>query len=274
MSRMAKVGNQGLLEKFVPILLIASIALAFFVGILWQKVSFLESGKVAGTTTTTGTGTQQQAVDNPTVTIEQIKDLFKKDLIKFGDEGKKVLFVEVADPSCPYCHVAAGKNPELNAQMGDRFKMVSDGGTYVAPVGEMKKLVDAGQASYVYIFQNGHGNGEIAQQALYCAYDQGQYWEVHDRLMTNDGYNLINNTVKNDKAQIQTIVDFLKPVADTGKLKTCLDSGKYDGRTADEAALANSLGVGGTPGFFVNATNFGGAYSWNDMKSVADSALK
>lgn len=272
----AKKSVNGLLERFVPILLIASIALAFAVGILWQKVSYLETGKITGTQTATGTGTgtQQQAVDNPNVTIEQIKDLFNKDLVKFGDDGRKVLFVEVADPSCPYCHVAAGLNPELNAQAGDRFKLVSDGGTYIAPVAEMKKMVDSGQASYVYIYQNGHGAGEMAQKAMYCAYEQDRFWEVHDMLMTNDGYNLVNNTVKNDKAQSQVLSDFLKSAADSGKLKSCLDSGKYDGRLADEMVLANSLGVGGTPGFFVNTTNFAGAYSWNDMKPAVDAALQ
>ena len=112
--------NQSLLERFVPILLIASIALAFFVGVLWQKVSKLESENVAGTKTTTGTTTenQQQTADKPTVTIEQIKDLFGKDVISFGDENSKVIFVEISDPSCPYCQIAAGKNSELNAQAG------------------------------------------------------------------------------------------------------------------------------------------------------------
>jgi len=41
----------GLLEKLVPILLVASIGLAFAVGMLWQKVQNLEGGsntKVVG----------------------------------------------------------------------------------------------------------------------------------------------------------------------------------------------------------------------------------
>jgi protein-disulfide isomerase len=138
----------------------------------------------------------------------------------------------------------------------------------------MKKLIDSGQASYVYIYQNGHGNGEMGQKALYCAYEQDKFWQVHDRLMTNDGYNLLNNTVKNDKNQSQALSDFLGSAADSGKLNSCLDSGKYDARIADDIALANSIGVGGTPGFFINTTNFGGAYSWTDMKSAVDQALQ
>ena len=40
---MAKLKG-GLLEKLVPVLLVASIGLAFAVGVLWQKVSQLEGG--------------------------------------------------------------------------------------------------------------------------------------------------------------------------------------------------------------------------------------
>lgn len=272
---MAKEGKQSLLERLVPILLVASIALAFFVGVLWQKVGNLEQG-VAGTQTTaetTGT-TQQQATDKPNVSMDQIKDLFSENLIKFGDENSKLVFVQVSDPSCPYCQIAAGQNSELNAQAGDRFKLVSDGGTYVSPVVEMRKLVDSGQASYVYIYQNGHGAGEMAQKAMYCAYDMGKFWEVHDKLMTSEGYDLINNTVKNDKTKLQDLVDFVGSAADANKLKECLDSGKYDERLSSDMALAQSLGVGGTPGFFVNTTNFAGAYGWDQMKPVVDEVLK
>lgn len=268
--------NQSLLERFVPILLIASIALAFFVGVLWQKVSKLESENVAGTKTTTGTTTenQQQTADKPTVTIEQIKDLFGKDVISFGDENSKVIFVEISDPSCPYCQIAAGKNSELNAQAGDRFKLISDGGTYIAPVTEMKKLLDSGQASFVYIYQRGSNAGEMAQKAMYCAYEMNKFWEVHNLLMSKEGFELIKNTVANDKTKSQDLADFLKSAADPSKLKECLDSGKYDGRIGSDMELARSLGVGGTPGFFINTTNFAGAYGWDQMKPIVDEVLK
>jgi len=271
MQKEKKIDN--FLERLVPVLLFASVVLAFFVGVLWQRVSTLEKGNVAGskTATTTDPNAQPAQVE---VTQEQLKALFDKEVIKFGDKDSKLIFVEIADPSCPYCHVAAGLNPELNAQVGDRFKLVSDGGTYLAPVPEIRKLVDEGKASFVYIYQNGHGNGEMGQKALYCAYDQGKFWEVQDLLMTNEGYNLLNNTVKNDKAQAQKLVDFLKSAVNTTELKSCLESGKYDERLVSEKTLSDSLGAGGTPAFFINTQVFSGAYSWSDMKSVADAALQ
>ncbi len=194
--------------------------------------------------------------------------------MKFGDNKKKVLFVEVADPSCPYCHVAGGHNPELSAQIDARFKYVSAGGTYQPPVPEMKKLVESGKASYVYIYTPGHGNGEMGTKAMYCAYEKGKFWQVHDLLMTNAGYELLNNNVKNDKSKSQELVDFLKTAMNPTELKACIDSGKYDERLASDTALARSLGVTGTPGFMVNDQLFPGAYSYTDLKTPVDAALK
>lgn len=264
------VTKSSIFERLVPALLVITVGLAFMVGTLWQKVENLGKGGTAGT----GTTQQQAAAPAPKkVEISQIKDLFSKDVIKFGNADNKVLFVEASDPSCPYCHIAGGLNSALNTQVGPQFKLVKDGGTYIAPVPEMKKMVDQGKASFVWLYFNGHGNGELATKALYCAYEKGKFWEAHDLLMTEKGYDFINNTVKNDMAQSGKMVDFLKS-ANIPDLKACLDSGKYDDRLSSDMALGSALGVSGTPGFFVNETNFAGAYSYKDMESVVTSALK
>lgn len=265
----ASSNKTTIFEKLVPALLVATIGLSFMVGVLWQKVENLSGGK--GGTTTTTTTAQQPA--QPKVDLAQIKDLFNKDLIKFGNADSKLLFVEASDPSCPYCHIAGGLNAPLNKSAGPQFTLVKDGGTYVAPVLEMKKLVEQGKASFVWLYFNGHGNGELATKALYCAYEKGKFWEAHDLMMTEKGYDFINNTVKNDMAQSGKMVDFLKS-ANIPDLKACLDSGKYNDRLASDMNLASTLGVSGTPGFFVNDTNFAGAYSYKDMESVVASVLK
>lgn len=259
----------SLLEKIVPILTVLSIGLAFMVGVLWQKVSNLENG--VGGTATTPKATQQA---KPTVSIDTIKGLFSKDLLKFGDGNRKVLFVEIADPSCPYCHAADGVNHSIYKSLGASFQLKADGGSYVSPVAEMKKLVDSGQASYTYIYYPGHRNGEMGMKALYCAQEKGKFWEARNLIMSDAGYTLMNTTVQNDKTKSGVVSDFLKSVVDTTFMKSCLDSGKYDGRLTSDSALAVSLGVQGTPNFFVNATNFPGAYDYTSMKAVVDAALK
>jgi protein-disulfide isomerase len=257
----------GPIQLVMVVLLIVG---AYMLGELKTKVDFLQKGTAQPTAQQPAQQGAQPAA--PQVSLDTVKSAFKNSQVKFGDVNNKLLFVEVSDPSCPYCHIAAGKNAALNKQVGPQFTMVADGGTYVAPVPEMKKLVDAGKAAFAYIYDPGHGNGELGMKALYCAQEKGKFWDVHDLLFSADGYDLLNNKVKNDKANIQQLVDFLKPAIDSSFLKSCLDSGKYDGRLAQDVQLASSLGVSGTPGFYVNSTLFAGAYNWNDMQSAVSSA--
>jgi protein-disulfide isomerase len=262
---------KSLIEKIVPALLVLCVGLAFVVGVLWERVSKLEKG---GTTSAANTTTTTTGATQPKVTLSTIKDLFGKDIIKFGDANRKVLFVEMADPSCPYCHAADGQNHTIYKSLGATFQLKADGGSYISPVSEMKNLVDSGQASYVYIFYPGHGNGEMGMKALYCANEKGKFWDAQNLLMSDAGYTLMNTTVQNDKTKSGVLADFLKNVIDPTFMKSCLDSGKYDARLTSDQALATSLGVQGTPGFYVNATSFPGAYGWTDMKSTVDAALK
>lgn len=254
-------------ERVGPYMLVALVVGSFALGSLWSKVQCLEKTSANAKNTTDTTTQQPQQPQRPVVTLDMVKSLWSRELVKFGDASAKNLFVDVSDPSCPYCHIAAGKNPELNRQ-DERFKLVADGGVYVAPVAEMKKLLDKGQAAYVYIYQNGHSNGEVAARALYCAFEKGKYWEAHDKLMSSEGYELINNVVKNDKTKAGEMANFLEGVVDAGFMKDCLEGAKYDQRLIDDQKLAMALGAGSTPSFFVNEKYFEGAYGWKDMESA------
>ena len=255
---------------------------AILIGCFVISLSILISGgiiklgsRTAGTAKTTPSPSPvtQQAPQQPTANLSQVKDVFNKAQIKFGDTNKKLVIIEVADPSCPFCHVAAGKNPELNKQVGARFTLVSDGGSYVAPVPEIEKLMKEGKAAFAWIYTSGHGNGEMGTKALYCAFEKDKFWEVHDLLMSSKGYDLLNNTVKNDKSKSGDLASFLQPVFDSSIMKACLESGKYDSRIKDDVSLAQSIGITGTPGYYFNDKQFAGAYSYTDMESTVKSAL-
>lgn len=261
-------------SRALPFVYIALLLFAFGFGVLWQKVNNLQSAlQGIGTGTTAGTQQAAQPTAAP-VSMDTIKGLFDKGLITFGDKNKKVIFVAVEDPSCPYCHAAAGTDSEINNQFGAQFKLIKDGGTYDPPIEEMRKLVNDGTAAMVYIYTPGHGNGEMGQKALYCAYEKGKFWEAHDLMYNNAGYNLQNTQVLNDKSKSGIVADFLKNVVPASEMKACLDSGKYDSRLTSDTSIASSLSVSGTPGFFVNTTRFAGAYSYTDMKSAVTDALK
>ena len=250
------------------LVIIALVAVGFYLGFIFPGVKDSSSDVMEENAVT------QQSTQETAVGIDEVKSAFNNAAIKFGDDSRKVIFLEISDPSCPYCNIAAGYNSELNSQAGSNFKLVEDGGTYIAPVKEMKKLVDSGDASFAMLYQNGHGNGEMAMKALYCANEVGKFWEAKALLFSGDGYDLINENVKNDKTKSGVLADFLAPVVDKNTMKSCLDSGKYDAQLSTDSSTATSLGVQGTPGFFVNDKNYAGAYSYSDMESVVKSALE
>jgi protein-disulfide isomerase len=193
--------------------------------------------------------------------------LFDGDVIKFGRADSKNVFVIISDPSCPYCHIAAGRNLEISQQMGSsKFVTVANGGEYIAPMIEMRKMLETGKAGLIYLYQNGHGNGELAMKALYCAHEKGKFWQVHDKLMTDGGYKLINNEVKNDIGNLDLLTEYLKYQIDPTWLDQCLKSGKYDARIKSDVQKSVGLGASGTPTFIVNGKVYGGAYSWVDME--------
>ena len=110
-------------DKLVMVLVLAVVAMAFGMGAMWSKLQTIGQAPQAQQAQQAA-----QAPAAPKVDIKTIKDLWGRNVIKFGDVNKKNLLVEVADPSCPYCHAAAGLNPELSGQMGPQFKLVADGG--------------------------------------------------------------------------------------------------------------------------------------------------
>lgn len=259
--------KQTITQYLVVVLLVVG---AYFLGVYKTKVTYLEQGVPGTVAQVAGQEAGQPAVPTA-IDLEQIKAKFDGKHITFGDKNAKTIFTEVSDPSCPYCHIAGGLHPELNNQ-GTQFKLVADGGSYVAPVPEIKKLVEAGEASFIFLYSNGHGSGEVATQALYCAYEQGKFWEAHDKLMTKAGYDLMNDTVKNDLAQSAKLVSLIGRVVDQGKMQACLDSKKYQNQPGEDMAFVQSLaGAGGgfgTPTFFVNERIVEGAQPWSAIESL------
>lgn len=251
-------------------MVIALIVGAYMIGVYKTESEYLKKG-VGNTVAQVGQGAQQPQKP-ATVDLAKIKDMFDGKHITFGKANAKLVITEVSDPSCPFCHIAAGLHPELN-NTSEQFKMKADGGTYEPPVPEIKKLVDSGKASYVFLYAPGHGSGEVGTQAMYCAYEQGKFWEAHDKLMTKAGYDLLNNVVKNDLAQANKVVELIGNVLDGNKLQSCLDGKKYANQAAEDTAFVQSLGFGATPTFFVNETVVEGAQSWSAFKPTVDELI-
>ena len=261
-------------------MIIMMVVGAYLIGVYKTKSDLLEKGigtNTANTQTAQQPAQQQQQDANPTkATDAQIKGLFEgKGNIVLGDKNAKLTIAEFSDPSCPYCHIAGGLNPELNNQVGSQFKMVKDGGSY-QPVGpEIRKLVEDGKAKLVWMYTPGHGNGEMGTKALYCANEKGKFWGVNDLLMSSKGYDILNNTIKNDVKNAQALAEFLAPAFNPKDMQKCLESGKYNNRVVDDPKTISAIGRFGTPTFVFGTDIFEGAQSYADgIKTVVDAALK
>lgn len=215
-------------------------------------------------------GATAQREEKP-IDIKNVKALFKKGNMTFGNSKAKALVVEFSDPSCPFCHAAAYGADEI---FEGKFKTVADGGQYQPPVQAFRKLAAEGKINYVVLYANGHGAGEVTAQALYCAYEQGKYWEAHDLLFTKAGYDLINNEVKNDVANAPKLSGYLASVLDSAQLQSCVESGKYAKKLSEDMQSAQTLNFSGTPMFVVNTKKFAGAYSFENMKPDVEAAMK
>ena len=94
-----------------------------------------------------------------------------------------------------------------------------------------------------------HPGAQKAALAAECAHDQGKFWEYHDMLFRNQA------------------------ALDTVAFSTCLDSGAKRQQVLSDFQLGQSVGVSGTPMFFVNGQPLLGARPFSSFQRMIDAAL-
>ena len=141
-----------------------------------------------------------------------------------GSSSAKVTLVEVSDYHCPFCrrHMQQTQ-PQIDAD-----------------------YINTGKLQYVFIdypIAQLHPDAFKSHEAANCASDQGKYWEMHNKLFAQP---------TKDPAQLVSHAQELG--LDAGKLKACLDSGKYAKPVRDSVARMEQLGIDSTPTFLLGLT--------------------
>jgi protein-disulfide isomerase len=151
----------------------------------------------------------------PTAPISVTGEPFK------GAANAKVALIEFSDYQCPFC---------------GRY----DKETYPQLV---KDYVDTGKIKYVWRDYplDFHKNAEKAAEAAHCAGEQGRFWEMHDRLFTNQ-QNI-------DAADLPKHAEALQ--LNPSLFRQCLDSGRFAADIKKDISDANAAGVSGTPTFLI-----------------------
>jgi len=156
-----------------------------------------------------------------------------------GSPDAPVVFVEFADYECPYCQKVNPQIQQIKKEYGDKVTLVFK--DFPLPM---------------------HHSSQKAAEAARCAGEQGKFWEYHDVLFYSR----------------QLDVDALKEHArvlklDGDKFDACLDNGTEAAAVKQDLEEGKSLGLTGTPSFFVNGHFFSGVIDYGTLKDMVNQQL-
>ncbi len=160
-----------------------------------------------------------------------------------GDPGAVVTVVELTDYECPFCkRYNQDVLPRILAEYGDRIRYV------------------AVNFPLIHI----HPSAFSASMACECAHQQERFWQYRRELFAS------GNGLKLDNLLFianQIGLDMLK-------FQTCLESSDIKSIVERDILIAESLGVTGTPTFFINDKLLVGSRPFGSFKVLIDSELE
>ena len=159
----------------------------------------------------------------------------------FGPANAVITIVEFSDFQCPYCH------------------------KWFAETWPLLQQAYAGKIRLVYRdfpLTSLHPEAEPAAEAANCAGEQNQYWPFHDRLMGADQFGADVYLAYASSLKLDLV-----------KFKECLTSNRFQTAIQNDASYGASLGITGTPTFFVNGIPLVGAQPFSTFKMVIDQEL-
>jgi protein-disulfide isomerase len=96
-----------------------------------------------------------------------------------------------------------------------------------------------------------------------CANDQNKFWEYHDGIFADQS--------KLEVADLKALAAKLS--LDTKTFDECLDKDKHIETIRKDTLEGNSLGVTGTPAFFINGRPLSGAQPASQFEEIIDDEL-
>lgn len=103
----------------------------------------------------------------------------------------------------------------------------------------------------------------ITALAGQCAYEQGKFWEMEEKLFNNQD-NITDASLKTFAVQIGL---------NSLQFNNCLQTEKYLSQIEKDLQDGYALGVRATPTFFVNGVKFQGAMPLNNFEQIITSVL-
>lgn len=159
---------------------------------------------------------------------------------ELGDENAPVIIVEYTDYQCPYCNRHATETLP---------RLISD-------------LIDTGRVRYIvkdFPLDNIHPEARSAAVAARCAGEQGAYWPMHDELFARQSeWGGLGDGAAEVYAAIAAELSL-----DGDAFAACLSDGRHDATIQANQDEGVTLGVRGTPAFFINGFPISGAQPYD-----------
>lgn len=215
--------------------------IAIIVGAVLVAGAVLYTKKGSDTPPNTQNG-QEQTVD-----VKEINKLLqvRGDDFILGNPDAPVTFFEFGDFECPFC---AKFHQEGRKEL-------------------IEKYVNTGQVRVIwrhFPLTAIHAFAQPASEAAECAGEQGKFWQYHDGIYENtDGFTA------------QFFVTLGQTLGlNMDQFTSCLESGRYTQKVADDFELGQRLNVSGTPTFFINGEQIVGAIPFASIEPIILKALK
>lgn len=108
-----------------------------------------------------------------------------------------------------------------------------------------------------------HKDAPLAAIAGAAAYEQGKFWEFHDKIFQNQ-----------PKIQRDFLLQYAKEIGlDMKRFQDALDTARGKPAIDADAAEGKSLGVTGTPAFFINGRFLSGAKPFEEFAQAINAEL-
>lgn len=158
-----------------------------------------------------------------------------------GSEKARVTIVKFEDFQCPFCKQAQPTINELLSRYNGQVRLVH------------KDLP----------LESLHPQARQAAEAARCAYEQGKFWEYHDKLYANS-----------PKASADDLKSYAKEVGlNVDSFDRCFASGKYKAVVQQDLNEGAQLGLTGTPTFFINGREISGNQPLEAFETIIDEEL-
>lgn len=179
---------------------------------------------------------------------EQTKEILtvKNDDWVKGSENAPITIVEYLDFECEACRVYYPIVKQLKEEYKDKVRFVVR-----------------------YFPLPGHKNSMTSASAVESAGKQGKFWEMYDKL-----YDTQKDWGEKQVATPKVFEDYAKQIGlDMEKYKNDVNSSEVRDRINRDKSSANSLGIQGTPTFFINGEKIPNPKGHEDFKSLIDGLM-